>query len=343
MSTIRQRKSGWWQAIVRRKGHPEQSKTFERKADADVWAATVESEIGRGVFTSSGDSERTTLSDLIKQFKTDFAPHHYRVREDEKEAWRYQCARLEEAIGPYSLAAIDQRVVALYRDGRLKGSEKRRAVSSSTVRKELYMLSKLLGYAETECGIALPRGNPVEKIRKPTEGKSRERRLNTKEWGKLETECRGSRNPWLWPAVQLATETAMRQGELLQLVWSDIDFKRGLAMLSDPDKIKNSDPRAVPLSKAALATLKALARPIDGGPVLPVERMTLYHAFLYACRRAKISGFTFHDLRHEALSRLAERGDFSVLEMAAISGHKTLQMLKRYTHLQAEKLAKKLG
>jgi integrase len=70
--------------------------------------------------------------------------------------------------------------------------------------------------------------------------------------------------------------------------------------------------------------------------------MTLYHAFMYACQRAKIKDFTFHDLRHEALSRLAERGDFSVLEMAAVSGHKTLQMLKRYTHLQAEKLSAKM-
>lgn len=79
------------------------------------------------------------------------------------------------------------------------------------------------------------------------------------------------------------------------------------------------------------------------GKVFPVERMTLYHAFGYALDRAKITNFTWHDLRHEALSRLAERGDFSVLELAAVSGHKTLQMLKRYTHLQAEKLAKKLG
>jgi len=343
MASIRQRKSGWWQAIIRRKGHPEQSKTFEKKAEAEVWAKTIESEIGRGVYSSASDSERTTLADLIRQFKTDFAPHHYRVREDEKEAWRYQCARLEEVMGSYALAAIDQKLVARYRDERLKGSEQRKAVSSSTVRKELYMLSKLLGFAETECGIALPRGNPVAKIRKPTEGKSRERRLNAKEWAKLEEQCRGSRNPWLWPAVQLATETAMRQGELLQLTWGDIDYKRRLAMLRDRDKVKNSEPRAVPLSKAAVATLKALTRPIGGGPVLPVERMTLYHAFLYACQRAKIKGFTFHDFRHEALSRLAERGDFSVLEMAAISGHKTLQMLKRYTHLQAEKLAKKLG
>jgi len=69
----------------------------------------------------------------------------------------------------------------------------------------------------------------------------------------------------------------------------------------------------------------------------------LYKAFERACHRAQINDLTFHDLRHEALSRLAERGDFSVLELAAVSGHKSLQVLKRYTHLQAEKLARKLA
>jgi integrase len=204
------------------------------------------------------------------------------------------------------------------------------------------MLSKILGYAETELGITLPRGNVIDKVRKPSSGKSRDRRLNAKEMEKLLAECEASRNPFLNAAVLLAMETAMRQGELLQLEWSDIDYKRNLAFLRDPDKIKNEEPRAVPLSPKAVEVLKKLHRPKKGGVILVVERMTLYHAFMYACQRAKIKDFTFHDLRHEALSRLAERGDFSVLEMAAVSGHKTLQMLKRYTHLQAEKLSAKL-
>ena len=188
----------------------------------------------------------------------------------------------------------------------------------------------------------MPRGNPVEKIRKPTESKGRDRRLSATEWKAFTEECKKSRNPWLWPAVQLAVETAMRQGELLSLTWKLIDKKRKLAMLVDPTKIKNEEPRAVPLSPAAMSVIASL--PVSTtGLVLPVERMTLYHAFSYACGRAKIKDYTFHDLRHEALSRLAERGDFSVLELAAVSGHKTLQMLKRYTHLQAENLSKKLA
>ncbi len=84
-------------------------------------------------------------------------------------------------------------------------------------------------------------------------------------------------------------------------------------------------------------------RVIKGGPVLPVKQKTLQSAFRLACERAEIAGLRFHDLRHESLSQLAERGDLSVFELAAISGHKTLQMLKRYTHVEVKRLAAKLG
>lgn len=331
-----------WQAIVRRRGHPQQSKTFPTKAEAEAWASLVEADIRRGAYLPTHEAERTTLRDLIKDFRSDFAPKHYRVRPDEKEAWRFQLDRLEEALGAYSLKAIDQKTVASYRDNRLKGSSERKPVQESTVRKELYMLSKVLGFAETEKGIALPRGNPVDKIRKPSEGKGRNRRLDHDEWTAFERECKNSRNLWLWPAVQLAVETAMRQGELLSLTWQQIDYKNRLAFLLNPDTIKNKEPRAVPLSPTAVKILKKLPQE-KSDLVLPVERMTLYHAFSYACDRAEIEDFTFHDLRHEALSRLAERGDFSLLELAEVSGHKTLQMLKRYTHLRATRLADKLA
>lgn len=333
MATIRERKSGWWQAIIRRKGHPDQSKTFEYKKDAEDWAKVKESEMARGVFADSSEAERTTLSDLVKRFKAEFAPFHYKKREDEKESWKFQIQHLDNALGKYSVSAIDQKLVAKYRDDRLK------LVSESTCRKEIYMLSKVLGFAETECGIVLPRGNPVSKIRKPSDGKARDRRLSTAEWKKLEEECRASRNVYLWPAVELSLETAMRQGELLGLKWEDVDQKRKFLMLHET---KNGDARAVPLSPRALAVLKSLPRAISGA-VIPVQRMTLFHVFKAAVARAEISDCTWHDLRHEGISRLAERGDFNVIEIAAVSGHRTLQMLKRYTHLQAENLAKKMA
>lgn len=341
MATIRKRASGYWQAIVRLKGWPDESKSFRTRAEADDWARNVEADIKRGVYQSASEAERITLNELILRFQKEFAPHHYRVREDNKEAWRFQCARLGEFLGAYSLAAIDQKSVAKYRDARLAGST-RKAVGDSTVRKELYLLSKILGFAEKECGINLPRGNPVDKIRKPSEGNGRERRLRDAEWKALESQCKRSLNRHLLPALYLAVETAMRQGELLSLRWENIDLKNRYALLPNAKKIKNEEPRAVPLSTRAIAVFTGLPCSIDG-VVFKVDRMTLYHAFVAACNRAGVTDYTWHDLRHEALSRLAERGDFSVLELAAVSGHKTLQMLKKYTHLQATKLAEKMG
>lgn len=339
MATYKQRASGWWQACVRRKGHPEQYKTFEKKTDAEAWARDIENKMDRGIFQDRSEAEQTTVGDLIDRFETEFAPHHYRQREDKKEAWRFQIARLKEELGDYSLAALDQKLVAKYRDDRLKGIGNRPAVKGSTVRKEIFMLSKVLGFGETECGIVLPRGNPIDKVRKPAEGKARDRRLTADEWVKVEAQCRRSRNIYLWPSVELAIETCSRQGELLALTWKHVDLKRKLVHFPET---KNDEARSVPLSPRAVEILKALPRSIDG-VVIPVQRMTLYHVFAAALKRAGINDYTFHLLRHEGLSRLAERGDFSVLEMSAVSGHKTLQMLKRYTHLQAEKLAEKLA
>lgn len=336
MATFDQRESGWWQAKIRRKGHPTQSKTFETRKEADAWARQIESEMDRGAFISRATSERTTFKQIAKRFNEDFAPHHYRPREDKKEAWRTQVKHLTDELGEYSIAAITPQIVVTYRDERLK------FVRGSTVKKEIDMLSKILTVAVHEFGIVLPFGNPVSNVRKPSDSPPRTRRLEGNEADRLIKQCIASRNPWLLPTVRLAIETAMRQGELLSLEWDNVDFKRKLALLLDPMKIKNGEARAVPLSPAAIAVLNGLPRSTSG-LVLPVQRLTLFHAFKAACARAKIKGLTFHDLRHEAISRLAERGDLSTLELSAISGHKTLQMLKRYTHLQAESLSKKLG
>lgn len=334
MATIRKRGDSQWEAQIRKKGFPAASKTFETYNEANDWVVVKESEMVRGVYTDSSEAERTTVSELIERFVDEFAPLHYRQRDDKKEAWRYQCAHLKHELGVYSLAVVDQKIVKKYRDDRLK------IVSGSTVRKELYMLSKLFGFAEKEEEISLPRGNPVLKIRMPADGKPRDRRLTTKQWETLEAECKASRNIYLWPAVELALESSTRQGELLFIKWDNVDLVRGTAFL---EKTKNGDERTVPLSPRAIAVLKELPHSISGF-VIPVQRMTLYHVFKAAAKRAKIEDFTFHDLRHEGLSRLAERGDFSLLEMAAVSGHKTLQVLKKhYVHLQAENLAKKLA
>lgn len=138
--------------------------------------------------------------------------------------------------------------------------------------------------------------------------------------------------------IQLAVETGMRRGELVKMKCKDIDYHSRTVSLYDT---KNGEDRVVPLSTSAIAVLKSLPARIDGG-VFGIHPDTVSKRFMRACRVADIQDLRFHDLRHEAVSRLFEKG-LNPMEVAAVSGHKTLQMLKRYTHLRAEDLAKKLG
>ncbi len=342
MATFEHRESGYWQAKVRKKGYPAQSKTFRTKTEAQEWAKQVEASMHQGSFVNLALAERTTFKDVADQFSKDFAPHHYRDKE-----WPRKLAQLVKKLGKYNMIAFTPQLIAKYRDDRLKDAdprytrvpEKAPRVSPSTVKKEIELLSKVLDVASKEFGIPLPGGNPVHSIRKPKQGAPRDRRLDAAEWGALMIQVKASLNPWLHAAVLLSVETAMRQGELLALEWNRVYKQNKMAMLPIT---KNGTPRAVPLSTTAIAVLDSLPTDIKGR-VIPLEKQTLYMAFKSACRRAGIKNYTWHDLRHEALSRIAERGNMIELEMAAISGHKTLQMLKRYTHLQAEKLAEKLG
>lgn len=341
MASIEQRESGYWQVKVRRKGYPSQSKTFRTKTAAEAWARQAESEMDRGVFVSRSTAERTTVADLAKKYRDDFAPHHYRG-----EAWKFKLDRLVKRLGEYSLAALTPDVIASYRDDRLKDPDPRYKnartaprVSGSTVKSELDLLSKMLGIAETEFGISLPFGNVVRSIRKPKSGESRDRRLSAEDWQHLEEQCKASRSPWLYPALILSVETAMRQGELRKTRWEH--YKKSSRFILLP-QTKNGEARPAPLSTKAMEVLSALPVHVSGR-IIPMEKQSLYSAFKAAVARANIDDFTWHDIRHEAISRIAETGRLSLLEIAAVSGHKTLQMLKKYTHLHAEQLAHKLG
>lgn len=346
MASIEQRENGFWQARIRRRGWPATSKIFRTRADCEVWARATETAMDKGGFVSVAAAERTTFSQVAKTFKADFAPHHYRGK-----GWEHKLARLTDRLGSYSIASLTPDRVAWYRDERLKDPDPRfknagaaPRISGSTVKTELDLLSKVLDVASKEFRIPLPFGNPVASIRKPAGGPARDRRLNDEDYAKLIEACGRSSNTWLKPAVELSVETAMRQGELLSLRWDDIDTAKRVAYLHAM-KTKNGDGRAVPLSSRAVGLMKALPRPIDGR-VIPLEKQGLHAVFKTACKRAGLIDYRWHDLRHEALSRLAARGDLSVLELAAISGHRaagSLRMLQVYVQLHASKLAAKLG
>ena len=146
------------------------------------------------------------------------------------------------------------------------------------------------------------------------------------------------------PHITWAIETAMRRGEIAAMRWEHLDRQARVLLIPET---KNGTPREVPLSTVALQVLDSLPRRLDGR-VWTMRPDSISQAFERVCRLASagkatgIKGLTFHDLRHEATSRLFEKG-LNPMEVAAITGHKTLQMLKRYTHLKAKDLVERLG
>ncbi|OIP14612.1 MAG: hypothetical protein AUK51_16550, partial [Comamonadaceae bacterium CG2_30_59_20] len=191
MAVFEQRESGWWQAKIRRKGFPSQSKTFRTKLEAQVWARGIDSGIDKGTHVSTVAAEKTLFKDLAARFSTEFAPFHYRGM-----GWKHKLAHLVKHFGTHSVASLTADKIALYRDQRLTApdprfsdADKAPRISGATVKTELDLLSKVLDVASKEFRMTLPTGNAVALIRKPANNPSRERRLTAEEFDKLVAAC----------------------------------------------------------------------------------------------------------------------------------------------------------
>ncbi|MHB1590769.1 MAG: tyrosine-type recombinase/integrase [Sulfuricella sp.] len=355
MATFKQRESGWWQAVIRRKGHPQQSKTYEFFDDAKKWATDVENKMDRGVFVSMAEAESTTLYDALDRYerevskgKKGYGQEKYRIQ-----SWQ------ANALAMRSLASLRGADFAKYRDERLAAG-----AAAATVRLDLAIISHVFTIAAKEWNI--PVQNPVANIRLPRQNNARERRLSGEEVRYLlsavddpgdatKAKERDRRNIYMPALVRVAIETAMRQGEMLALTWANVDSSARVAKLPDT---KNGTVRNVPLSTAAVEAFKGLPRSI-GGRVFATTASAVKQSWTRAVARAQrnyladcrtnkrnpVAGFldelTFHDLRHEATSRLAEK--LALHELMKVTGHKDTRMLARYYHPRAEDLAKKLG
>ncbi|KAB8168479.1 tyrosine-type recombinase/integrase [Lysobacter maris] len=358
MAQITKRGELQWRARVRVKGYPEQSRTFMYREDADRWARAVERELETSGFVDRREAEKTSLRAVLERYQREVTPGK---KSAEIEKVKIRVLLRDPVLPNLKMSAISSAAVAAWRDRRLA------EVSAGTVIRELGILSAALNHARREWGIHVE--NPIRYVKRPPTPRSRDRRLTAEEesylLAALEQAPRkpngtfgkgGSRNPWIAPLIQLAIETAMRRGELLALDWRHVDLRRRTAHLPET---KNGDARTVPLSSRAVEILKDLPRAFSGN-VFPTTAMAVKLGFARAIKRAQETylrdcqkarrppspGFLedvhFHDLRHEAASRMADKLA-NVLELSAVTGHRDLRMLKRYYHPRAEDLAKKLG
>jgi len=323
MATYQKRGTAW-RALIRRKGYPTLTATFDTKAEATKWASGIEGDMSRSKYVDSSKAEQTTLAAALTT---------YTKISDAKKGAKQEAVRIKRwLLHPLSekyLSAITSSDLATYRDERLKQN-----VATATVRLELAIISHLFTIAAKEwhmTGLV----NPCTNIRLPKGSKERDRRPTTKELQKI-CEAANVINRELPIIIELAADTAMRRTELVMLRREQIRGR--VAYFEDS---KNGSRRAVPLSTRALELLKSLPARIDGR-VFSLSPQSVSNYFPRACVAAGVVNLHYHDLRHEATSRLFERG-LDIMEVAAITGHKTLAMLKRYTHLSPENLADKLA
>ncbi len=355
MATIRKKGEYQWHVQIRRKGFPGQTKTLNTRGEAEAWARQIENEMDRGIFVSRAEAESTTLRAALKRYerevsagKKGYEQEKFRIR-----TWRGNDLALR------SLANLRGADFAKYRDERLASG-----AATATVRLDLALISHVFTIAAKEWNI--PVQNPVTNIRLPRQNNARERRLSEEEVRYLlaavddpgdatKAKERDRRNIYMSALVRVAIETAMRQGEMLALTWPNVDLSSRVARLPDT---KNGTVRNVPLSTAAVEAFKGLPRAI-GGRVFATTASAAKQSWARAVARAQrnyvadcktnkqdpvagfLGEFTFHDLRHEATSRLAEK--LALHELMKVTGHKDSRMLARYFHPRAEDLARKLG
>lgn len=354
MASITKTSYGTWKALVRKKGKPPVSKSFRTKRDAEDWARGVEDEMVRGIYIKRSEAERMSLDEAVKRYLSEVTPTK---KPTSQVSDRQRARTLKTYFGKYSLAAITPSLVAEFRDKRLggdgrkdkKGNPDPRPRSNNTVRLELALLGHIFTKAIKEWGLGLV-VNPVTAITRPEPGEGRNRRLTQNEEGKLLDAVRAYSNPMLSWIVEIGLATGMRSGEITSLRRSQVDLSKRIVRLHET---KNGTTRTVPLNKNATAVFREALnnpiRPIDvdliffGEPGRTGKRgqYQFNPAWSKIKKNLGLSDLRFHDLRHEAVSRLVE-GGLSDQKVAAISGHRSMQMLKRYTHLRAEDLVEEL-
>ncbi|MDQ0422263.1 integrase [Peteryoungia aggregata LMG 23059] len=330
MATIRKLR-GRWQAQVRRRGMKPRCKSFDTKQEAEKWARDLESQVDRfGAAPDTKILESTTLGQLLERYQREISPTK---RGSVQELQRIDVLRRHD-LSYRTLIGLSQQDIASFRDGRLQ------SVAPSTTVRELAILSHVLEVAIRDWGLPLAR-NVVKLVRRPVIRNERSRRLTGDEEQQLLDGCGGGQTPYFKTLLILAIETGMRRGEILGLRWSDISHNRRVITLA---LTKNGSGREVPLSQRAFEALMDWRdrAPVDQSTVFPMTPGALEQAWRRLLIRSGIKSLRFHDLRHEGVSRLFERG-LNIIEVSSISGHKELRMLKRYTHLSADDLVVRLG
>lgn len=313
---------------IRIKGHPVIRKTFDSLTKAKLWKQRTECEIRDGKYFKKAEAQKHTLGEAISRYEREVLPNKPRAKQGQQIRW------WKENLGSYLLSDITPALIASYRDKLSQSTNKNgQRMAATTVLRYLAALSHVFTVAIVEW--AWLEENPIKRITKPRVGLLRARFLSDDERERLLAACKESPNPYLYPVVVLALATGMRRSEILTLTANVIDVANGRILLQ---RTKNGERRVLPLKGHALSVVQGLLAekhqnlnylfPSKDG-MKPID---LRFPWEQALKKAGIQDFKFHDLRHSAASYLLMSGA-TLAEIAEILGHKTLSMVKRYSHI----------
>lgn len=349
-----ERRNDKWRAAIKKARYSRVTKTFKTKSAAKAWAMKVEMQMDAGIYIDERTQVSHNLSDLIHNYieeLQDTAP----VSGSKLASLR----RMAREFGGDTLNDLTPQYLLNY------GKQRRKKVTASTLQKDMSYLKQVIDY-----GIVIWRlpiaANPVV-VTQPTLGslkmvagsKRRTRRLQEGEWEKLmagvgRQHNAESGNNWLSPMIEFAVESCMRQSEIHELTWPNVDFERHTIAIESRRTAgrKQGNDHVIPMrkgvrevllrefEKVGKVTRNRIRLPSRPDHVFgkPATSGAISDRFARVCKRVGIEGLTFHDLRHEGISRLFEdrESNYTIPQVAHISGHKKWETLRRYTQLNAE-------
>jgi len=324
MPTYRKR-LGKWQVQVRLAGKPAISKTFPTKELARAWAIQQERLLLSGGILPDKKTNSITLAQLFKRYRDEVTPH-----KKGHVAERYRLNKLIESdLAPITIGNLKPGDIASYRDSRLKN------VSQSTVRRELVLIRHCFSISANEWGYEYLK-EIFTKITLPKEAHHRVRRISSEELEKLLSALSDQRNNEYRLIVELALETGMRRSELLNLSFNDV--RNGLIEVASS---KSGYPRIVPMTAHAKYIISSIQYTDTSHKLFNCSANGLRLAWERARKKSGITDLRFHDLRHEAISCMLEKG-LSIAEVATICGHRDYKSLFKYSHIEVRKISVKL-
>ncbi|MCK7142554.1 site-specific integrase [Enterobacter asburiae] len=316
MATIRKLPSGKWNVMIRVKGEPTKSVTRETRLECEQWLAEYEGEKNKPTHTVEKLTDPYMAEIMIRNGK----------KRGGYVATYHRLIVIARVLKEKPLEALTKEDVIAYRQERIK------AVSGSTVRLELQLLSRLLRWANDEKGVECT--DVVKGVKLPEPGKPRDAIVEPLQLQMILSLASEKSKP----IIELAYETAMRRNEILAITPAMVDLNKRIIRLTD-DQTKNGEGRNVPLTTKACEMLRDLCDGRDKhAKLFTLTPYAVTQAFRRAARLAKVYNVCFHSLRHSAITRAAEKG-LSTVQLMAVSGHKTITMLSRYAHVKAESIA----